>query len=408
MPSPPGLGTRFWTLWSASTLSNFADGVYRVVLPLLAVQYTRSPLLVSLVAALAYLPLLLFALHAGALADRRDRRRILVGANGARVAALLGFATAVVLGLDSLWLLCALALVVGTAETFFDSTAQSVLPMLVRRDQLSRANGRLFAAREVMESFAGRAGGGLLLALATTAAIATPAALYAAAVGALLAIRGRYRPHRPEETTIRQDIRQGVRYLAGHPLLRSLALMTGLVNLSLTAFMAVFVLYAVGPDSAMGLPESAYGLLLTATAAGSVVGALLTERIQRWTGRARLLAGTVLMNALSAAVPAFTANVAVVAAGFVSVGMGILMWNVTVVSLRQRIIPEHLLGRVNSCYRLLAWGTMPIGALLGGLVAEVVGLRGLFLLVALAIAAVLVLHRNVTERAIADAEGQHH
>ncbi|MDS1269077.1 MFS transporter [Lipingzhangella sp. LS1_29] len=398
------LGRRFWQLWGSSTISNLADGMYRVSLPLIALHYTRSPTLIALVTVLATLPWLLLALHAGAIADRLDRRRIMVSANGLRLAALATFATSVALGIDSLWLLLVLALIVGTGEVFFDGTAQSILPMLVERDQLGRANGRLFAARETMESFAGQALGGVLVAVTVVAAVATPAALYGVSALILLLLAGHYRPHRGPATTLRSDIAAGIAYLWRHRVLRTLAVMTGVMNLGSSAFMAVFVLYAVGPESAMGLPEYAYGWLLMGTAAGSVLGALVTERLQAWLGRAQLLAATVVVSALAKALPAATANLLLVAAGFISFGVGLMMWNVVAVSLRQRIIPAELLGRVNSCYRLVAWGTLPLGALLGGLLAELLGLRGLFLASAASSLALLVCFATLTERALTAAE----
>lgn len=398
------LGRRYWQLWSASTLSNLADGLYWVALPLIAVHYTRSPILVALVTVLASLPWLLMALHAGAIADRLDRRRIMISANGLRLGALAVFATAVVLGIDSFWLLLVMAVLVGTGEVFFDGTTQSILPMLVQRDQLGRANGRLFAARDVMENFAGQGVGGALVAVAVVVAVSTPAALYGLTVLILLLLIGNYRPQRREPTTISHDIAEGVAYLWRHRLLRSLAVMTGVMNLANSAVMAVFVLYAVGPESPMGLPEYAYGWLLMGAAIGSVTAALFVERLQGWLGRAPLLVITVLVASLGKAIPAATANIALVAVAFVSTGVGVMLWNVVAVSLRQRIIAEELLGRVNSCYRLVAWGTVSIGALLGGVLAELIGLRGLFLVAALTSLALLFYFRTVTERAITTAE----
>lgn len=399
-----GLGSRFWWLWCGSTLANLADGVYKVALPLLAVQYTRSPLLIALVSAVAFLPWLLLALHVGALLDRWDRRRILVNANVVRFLATLVFVILVLIERDSLPVLLVVVTVVGVAEVFFDSGAQSTLPALVNRDDLGRANGRLFAARETAESFAGRAVGGVLVAVSVALAFATPAVLYAAAAAALLALRGRYRTEHTTGNTVSRDIAEGLRYLWRHRLLRTLAFMTGMMNLSQTALMSVFVLFAVGADSAMGLPEYAYGWLLTATAIGSALASLMVERLQRWLGRVRLLVVTVVVSGAFGGVLVATDSVWIVAPAFLMLGVGIMTWNVVVVTLRQRVIPDHLLGRVNSCYRMLAWGLMPVGALMGGVVAELVGLRGLFLLCAVLSLSLLLCFRVVTERAIAQAE----
>jgi MFS family permease len=405
-----GLGTRYWRLWSASTLSNLSDGIYQVVLPLVAVTYTRSPILVAAISLVSYLPWLLFALPAGALADRHDRRRLMLVMSGLRLGALVGFGVAVLLGIDGLPLLYALALVMGVAEVLFDTSAQSILPMLVRRDQLGMANARLYAAQEIMNSFAGRAVGGVLIGVSVAVAFLVPAGLCALAVIGLLALRGTYRAvpadvgAGADPVTMREDIAAAVRYLWGQRVLRTLAGMVGGMNLASTAFWSVFVLYAVGPQSPMQLSASVFGLLTACTAAGAVLGSVVVERLQRWLGRARLLTLTVLMNATSLAVPVFTAHAAAVAAGFALAGLGVMVWNVVTVSLRQRIVPDAFLGRVNACYRLVAWGAMPIGAGIGGVLGEIVGLRGTFAFAAVLVLILLIGRRTVTDLTMNAAE----
>lgn len=375
-----------------------------MALPLIAISYTRDPFLVSLVSVCLYLPWLLFALPAGAYADRLDRRRIVIAGQGVRFLALALFAVAVVTGVSSFWLLCVLALILGTGEMLFEQTASAMLPMVVPRDQLERANGRLFGIRQLLESFVGQAGGGLLISLATAVAVTSTSALFGVAVVALLLISGTYQPLRPAQKSIRQDIAEGVSFLLRHRVLRMLAVMSGMMNLANTAFMAVFVLYVVGPGSPMGLPEWAYGLLLTVTAVGAIAGSLLAAGAERRFGRVPLIAAVLVSPIVAQAVPALTANVVAVAVAFIVHGAGIAMWNVVVVSLRQRIIPDELLGRVNSCYALLSWGTMPVGALLGGVLAGWVGLRAMFAIVAVLSATLLIGMRVLTERNISAAE----
>jgi MFS family permease len=402
VPMAAALGSRFWKLWTASTLANIADGLYRVALPLIAVQYTRSPFLVSLVTLLAFLPWLLFSLPAGALADRLDRRGIMISANALRGIALGLFAIALVFDVDSYWMLCVLSLLLGIAEVFFDGTAQTVLPMMVRDEQLNKANARIEVSRQISETFIGRAGGGMLFAVAAVATVFAPAALYGVAVVSLVLISGSFRPRRTTTTTtIRADIAEGVRFLLNHRLLRTLALISGGMNLANTAFQSVFVLYAVGDDSAMGLPTYAFGWLLTAAAVGAIVGAMFTERAERRLGSSKVLMLTILAAVAAQAVPAATANVALVAASFIMHGALMTVWNVVNVSMRQRIIPEDLMGRVSSSMRLVSWGSMPLGALLGGALAEVVGLPGMFAVAALISLSLLIGLRVVTEPEIA-------
>lgn len=400
------LGARFWKLWTTTVASSIGDGLYRVILPLLAVSYTRSPILVSLVSICLYLPWLLFALPVGAYADRLDRRRLIVIAQGLRFGALVLFAVAAALGLANLWLLYVLAVVLGTGELLFAGSASAMLPMVVEQSDLSKANSRLFAVRTLAENFIGQAGGGLLVSLAVVAAVSSTAAFYAVAAIAILLLAGRFRPQRPERTTtIRQDIAEGVRFLISHKVLRTLALVGGGLNFANTAFMSVFVLYAVGKHSAMGLPDWAYGLLLTVTAVGATVGSLLTAMAERRFGRTRVIAVVLCSPIIAQAVPAATSIVVVVAAAFIVHGAGIAIWNVIQVTLRQRIVPNELLGRVNSCITLLSWGTMPVGALVGGALAGWIGLRGMFAVTALMSTVLLLGMRVITEQNIAAEEG---
>jgi MFS family permease len=402
---PPALGAAYWRLWTASGLSNLADGVLKVALPLVAVRFTRSPTLIAGLTTALTLPWLLFALHAGAFADRLDRRRAMLGTNLVR-AALPGIVvTAVVLGHGSLWMLYVVALGIGVAETLYDTSAQSIVPQIVSRQQLARANGRLYAAELAANEFVGPPLGGALVAAGAALAFITPAALWLVAVGALLLVRGQFRIERYERTTIRADVAEGLRFLRGHRLLRRLAVMVGVFNFAGNAMWAVLVLYAVGPASAMGLSEPAYGWLLTATAAGSLVGSLVAVRVEQRLGRARSLVLTILAGAVALGMPAVTADPFVVGAAFFANGAAIMIWNIITVTLRQQATPDRLLGRVNSAYRLVAWGTRPIGAAFGGLLAHLLGLRAVFVVASLLTLALLAAMTRVTNEEMEAAEG---
>src|SRR5512132_539986 len=401
---PAPLGRAFWRLWSASTLSNLADGVVKVSLPLVAVKLTDSPALVAGVVVAVTLPWLLFALPAGALADRVDRRAAMLVANVARASALAVLVATVLLGYGSIWALYAVALFVGIAETVYDTCAQSILPQVVSRERLSRANGRLQAAELTANEFVGPPLGGVLVATGTAVAFAAPAGLWAAAVGVLLLVQGRFRVVREHRTTIRADVAEGLRFLWRHRLLRTLAAMTGLFNLATNATFAVFVLYAVGPDSAMGLSDAGYGLLFATIAAGSLLGALVADRVERRLGRARTLTLSILGGALTVTAPALTTDPLPIAAAFFTGGATLALWNVVAVSLRQRITPDRILGRVNSGYRLVAWGSRPLGAAAGGLIGETLGLRAVFAAAGALILLTLIGMRTVTDAAIAAAE----
>lgn len=401
---PPSLGIAYWRLWSASGLSNLADGIFKVGLPLVAIRFTRSPTLIAGLTFVLTLPWLLFALHAGALADRLDRRRAMLGANVVRAALLAALVIIVVIDLGSIWALYVVAMCVGIAETVFDTSAQSILPQVVARDQLSRANGRLYTAELTANQFVGPPLGGFLVATGAAIAFATPAALWGASVVALLLVRGRFRIERGQRTTLRADIAEGLRFLWRHRLLRTLAVMVGVFNFASNATWAILVLYAVGPGSAMGLSEPAYGVLLTTIAAGSLLGSLVAGRVEQRLGRARSLVLAFLGGALPIGVPGVTADPILVGAAFFLGGIAIVVANVITVSLRQQITPDRLLGRVNSGYRLVGWGTRPLGAAAGGLLAHVLGLQAVFVIMGLLTLALLAGMTIVTDAAMDAAE----
>jgi MFS family permease len=398
------LGGPFWRLWTASAVSNLADGVLKVALPLVAIRYTDSPTLIAGLAFALALPWLLFALPAGALADRLDRRRVMIWANVARGLLMAALAVAAVVGANSIWLLYVVALLVGISETLYDTSSQSILPLVVPRDRLSRANGRLYAVELAANQFVGPPLGGVLVSLGIAASFATPAGLWAVAVGALLLLRGSFRVERTHRTTLRADIGEGLRFLWRNPVLRTLAVMVGVSNFATNAVWAVLVLYAVGPESAMGLTDPGFGLLLTATAAGSLVGSFVAEWAERHLGRARTLNLSIFTFAAFVGVPAVTADAFVIGAVYFVGGLTIAVWNVITVSLRQRITPDRLLGRLNSAYRLVAWGTIPLGAAAGGLLSEWIGLRAMFAVMAVLTLLLVGARFVITEKRLAEAE----
>jgi MFS family permease len=399
------LGPNFHKALVASGFANLADGVFQVALPLLAVQLTRSPLLIAGVNLAARLPWLL-ALVAGALADRLDRRQTMVRVNLVRTVVLAGLALAVATDLASLAMLYAVALLLGCAETLFDTSAQSLLPAIVPRDQLTTANSRLFAVELVANTFVGPPLGGLLAAVGLAVAMGAPAAAYLAGAGCLALIAGSFRATGAEPagpTRLRDEIAEGARFVWRHPVLRPLAIMLGVENMAFAAVFSVFVLFAVEPGP-MGLSRAGYGILLAAEGVGSLLGTWLAVPAERRLGRVRTLVVSVVLCAATLVVYVLTTSPVLVGISFAVSGVGMVLWNVVTVSLRQRITPDRLLGRMNAAYRLVGWGMMPIGSLLGGLLAEWLGLRPTFLVAAVITLATLVGFRWVTEAAVARAE----
>jgi MFS family permease len=401
-----GFPANYWRLLAASAASNLADGVFFIILPLLAVRLTDSPLLIAGLAIASRLPWLLFVLVAGALADRLDRRTTMRNVQALRFLVLGGLTGLALVDGLSLPVLYVVALGLGVAETMFDTAAQSILPSIVDKDRLPSANGRLYGVELVMNQFVGPPLGGLVIGLSVPLALGGSAIGYGLAAIGLTLIVGSFRPERSgPPTRLTADIAEGMRYLWRHRVLRTLAIMVGVINLAAVATQSVFVIYAVAPGP-MNLSEPEYGILMTTFAAGSLLGSFAAAPLERRVGRVPLLFVCVVATAISFAVPAFTANAFIIGPTFLLSGIFVVVWNVITVSLRQRIVPDRLLGRVNSAYRLFAWGTQPIGALLGGLIGQVVGLQAVFLFGGI-LALTLVLTRPVlTERALAAAESE--
>jgi len=400
-----GLGSRFWRLALSSGTSNLADGIFKLALPLAAITFTRSPTLVAGLELARSLPWLLFALPVGAFADRMDRRRTMIIANLARTSLVAVLAVVLQTGSGSIALLYIVAIGTGIAEVFYDTSSQSLLPSLVEREQLGRANGRLGAIELGAQQFVGPPLAGLLVGIALATAFWSTTVLWVLAVAALWALRGSFRPERTTElSTIRADIAEGVRFLISRPMLRTMAAMVGVANLASSAAGAVFVLYAVGSDSVLGLNGTQFGFLILTAAAGSIAATLVNDQIERRLGRARTLSVSVLGMVLFTGAPATTTNVWIIAAAMFIGGALIMLWNIITVSFRQAVTPDHLLGRVNSVYRLLAWGTMPIGAAVGGLVAETFGLQAVFATTGILAATLFIPNHAITDAKLANAE----
>jgi len=399
-----GLGASFWRLLLASGVSNLGDGIFQVALPLLAVSVTDSPALLAGVTVASRLPWLVFALFAGALVDRVDRRRAMVLVDLCRFLVLAGVAVTVAGGLASIWLLYAVAFGLGVLETVHDTAVQTVVPVVAPRDRLSTANGRLYGVEITMNQFVGPPIGGLIVALSLAAAFGTTAVGYLGAGLILATLAGRFRAERTgSPTSVRTEIAEGVRFLAHHRLLRTLAVIVGTLNFAGGMVWGVFVLYAVAPGP-MGLDAFGFGLMLTATAVGSLVGTLSAESIERRIGRANVATGTILALTAQDAALAVSSNPFVVASVMAVGGLILGAFNPVFVSFRQRLVPDRLLGRVVASFRMLALGTLPVGAFVGGVIGEALGLQAVFVAAAVITAVLLPTRLIVNEAAIDAAE----
>jgi predicted MFS family arabinose efflux permease len=309
---------------------------------------------------------------------------------------------ALVAGEVSLPLVYTIAFLLGTAETLFDTASEAVIPALVESDQLDSANGRLQAAEWSANSFVGPPLGAALFALAASLPFLFDAASFMVAALFVTAIGGSFRsegsPDR-DPPALRREIAEGLRWLWGHRVLRTLAVMAGITNLVGTGIMAIFVLFA---QDILKVGDIGYGVILTTVGVGGLLGSLAASTVAKRLGPGTALLATLAVMAVASVIVGVTSN-AVVAAAMTGVfGLAIAQWNVVAVSLRQRLTPDPLRGRVASVARLLAWGTQPLGALLGGAVASTVGLRAPFFVAgAVWLAMLVVVLPVVSNRSIA-------
>ena len=391
------LGANYLRLWLASIVSNFGDGLATVAYPWLASSVTRSPLHLAGIAIATRLPWALFTLPAGVITDRVDRRKLIASMDAFRFVLTLIVGIIVGVGASQFpdpselaagtadapagasWFLVTLygsALLFGMAEVLRDNAAQTLIPSVVDKDQLERANGRLWGAEMVMNSFVGPPAAGLLIAVALALPFYVDAVTFFVSAILIFSIVGDFRPKSAIPTAGGAaskidwwgEIKLGVGWLWKHRLLRSLAIILGTLN---AMAMLAFTTYVFFAQEIFGLGASQFGLLLTAGALGGVLGSFAASRISTALGSGTSLFVSIVAMALQFLVTGLTSSAVVVWVAFLIGTMWAVVWNVITVSLRQQIIPDDLLGRVNSVYRFFAWGMMPIGSLLAGIVVGV-------------------------------------
>jgi MFS family permease len=386
------LGSNYWKLLSTTAATNLGDGFFLIAIPWLASALTRDPLQIALVTLVIRVPWLLFSLPAGVITDRYDRRLLVAWMDSVRMVAIFAFGLVVLANhvtLNSpeeiasgasepppnapilLGLLYLTALVIGTAEVLRSNAAQTLLPSIVEKKQLERANGRLWGAETVMNQFVGPPLAGLLLAIALALPFLVNAGLYAVGAALVFALVGTFVPKGQKTSgriAWRSEVMEGLRAVWRHPLLRPLVVLNGAANALTMTAMAVYVLYV---QEVLGLDARAFGLVVTGTAFGGLAGSLVADRVSRRVGSApALLASLVVTAAGLAGLGLISSGVLAWLLGL-ALGFSVVIWNVITVSLRQAITPDHMLGRVNSVYRFFGRGTLAIGILLNGLLVFV-------------------------------------
>ncbi|MFJ9846537.1 MFS transporter [Kitasatospora sp. NPDC101155] len=372
------LGHRdFRLLLTGAAVAQTGSQVTLVALPLVAVVVLdATPFEVGLLTAAETAAFLLVGLPAGAWLDRMRKLPVLIRADVVRCIAVGSIPPAAALGVLTMPQLYLVALVTGVATVFFDVAHQSFLPVVLPREQLVAGNGALETVRSSAQIAGPGLGGGLVQLLGAPLAIVADACGYLAS--ALLLARIRVEEARPEPEpgrSLRAEVAEGVRFVLGHPLLRAIATATATANLFAAVLMAVQTVFWV---RVLDLPPGAIGALLSISAVGGLAGALCAGRLARWVGQARLIWLSTLVSAPFALLwPLSRGGAGVWLFGLASgvVLFGAVAYNVAQVSFRQSVCPPELLGRMNATMRFLVWGTMPLGALGGGLVADWSGPR---------------------------------
>jgi MFS family permease len=415
------LGPDFSKFWLASGISGVGDGMYVTALPLLAAALTRDPIVVSAVFVAEWVPFLLFGLVAGALLDRWDRGFTIWVVDAARLVIVGGVGVAVLLHVASIPLLIVGGFLLGTGKTFVDIAAQAVVPMIVSRDpaQLNRANVRLQATNLLSVQFAGPPLGGLLFGLSMGLPFIVDAVSFGAGAALVATIRARMVPSTdvpsppadaadppatglvPTGRRLRDEVREGLGWLAHHPLLRTMTVLVGAVNLAGAMMLSILVLYI---EEKLGLGGIGFGILLMCYAAGGALGSVIGARVIATIGPGR--ASLLGLYLLAVAPIGFAITSTPWVAGLLMAinGVATVVFNVVFNSLRQELVPERLLGRVGGTVLLICFSAIPVGGLVGGALGAGVGLRAPFA-VAGALIALLALAATpiVSNRSIAQA-----
>ena len=372
---PSRLGRSFRWLLSASVVNNIGDGVALTAGPLLVASQSRDPFLVSMALLSEYLPVLLFGVLGGAAADRFDRKRMVVVVNIGRAFVLVALVATIVSGSVNIALVLAALFALGTAETFADSASSTLLPGLVARHDLGIANARMQGAFLLTNQLLLPPVGAFLFAASPALPFATNAACFV--LGAVLVSRvvTDVREAHPDRPGLRAEMAEGIRWLFEHPPMRTLALTIFTVTVTYGAAWSVLVLYA---GERLGMDEVGFGLLTTAVAVGGIVGIVSYGRLERRFSLADIMRVGLLIETGTHLVLALTTSSVVALGTLVVFGAHAFVWGTTSTVVRQRAVPDAVLGRVTGVYRVAIMGGLVIGTPIGGLLAGAYGITAPF------------------------------
>ena len=368
------LGIRYWQMWTAAAVSSVGDGLIFVAFPLLAASMTRDPRLVSGVVFAQNLPWLLLSLPGGALADRLERLRLMGLVDVVRGGVVVVAGVLVASGRMTIPLLYLMAFALGSLETAFMAAAHAALPSLVSRDRLQVANGYLWAAQTGGEDLIGPPIGAALFAAAASLPLFADGATFALSAVVLLLLarrRAAVEPRQDPHNWGGLGLKPALSWFMKRPLLMLLSGVVGFLALFQAMVTGVLVLLAL---ERLHLSPTGYGLLLAGAAVGDVVGALVAARLDR-IGASGILTGAAIIAALAYLLLGSTSSPVMAGLILGVESLAVACGSVTSTSLRQRVVPDELLGRIGNVFRTVIWGAIPVGALLGGVLGHRLGLR---------------------------------
>jgi MFS family permease len=370
---PGKLPRAFQNLFVSNLATNLGDGVIRTASPLLAIRLTQDPLLISLLPALALLPWLFFAIPSGILIDRIDRRVALRIANGVRVALAVFLVVLFATHSLTIWSLFLVAFIDGSCETIYDGAIRAMMPSIVTKDLLPTANSRIEAGELILQNFLAAPLTSLLFAIAVLIPLGANIGFYALAV--ILALLLPRQASGIQFTGVGEGVRpkwylqfvDGYRFIMANKMFRTLWFFTTFTGLCFSAATASFVLFLVKQT---GLPPSLYGTFLLTGAAGGILGSVFAAWFKKKLGAGLTMAISNLVSCAALLLVGLVPTIWAAAAGFFISSFSVLVWNVLILTLRQSIVPGAMLGRVHGTWRTLLWGIMPLGSVIGGLLAR--------------------------------------
>ncbi|GAA4381829.1 MFS transporter [Paeniglutamicibacter cryotolerans] len=380
-PTSGSLPVPFRWLWAGASASNLGDGMLLAAGPLLVLTMTREPLAVALAPFVQQVPWVLFGLLAGAVVDRVDRRALMIGVNLLRMVVMAALALVIFTGALTLPLLYAGLFLLGTAEAFADNAATSLIPTLVPKKQLGLANSRLFGTITITNQLSGPPLGAMLFAIG----YALPYAGYALMLGVAVVLYSRVRIPLPEPTgdavpetkspSLVNEVREGLGWLRRHFAVRTLAILITCFNVTFGATFSMLVLYATGQ---LGLSDIGYGLLMSASAIGGILGALVFPALERRFSYTTLLRAGLILETVTHLALVLTHQAWLAMCILFLFGVHALVWGSVSSTVRQRAVPHRLMGRVNSVYMLGSVGGIALGSLLGGVLGQIFSYRAPF------------------------------